>query len=777
MGAMQFAYEQGAVAAQAEVRAHERGIPSVSGTFYMYATFDMGPDNPAPYRAGRAVGAQTLTLGEQRDGGLVPVISLGLADAFRGDRKVHANDKRAGLAPSGGSSVESKDAFLMPWVFDGALDRFGPFARPGDPQDFRVKIDLETGRATVWTSGRGDDGWFLLAEDMPLLNRVKAINHLRVEQSPGAAGVLDVVVQTRQWAEGERLRPHPLTKPDRVVGPDKGFQFQPMRSIWGMPGRHVAVARKQDFHHAFTDVAQAGPRSLVAVWKNGSHSGGTGGISVALSDDLGRTWREGPLVHPGRVDCPRIQRLKDGSLLILCDVMDRPGCFDVVLYSSRDGGKTWNDKRYIMQPASSHGLAQPSRAVELPDGAWLVTTSCFGGTPFNVTEALHLEFHRSADRGLTWETFSRLDAFPPHHADESSIVPLPGGRLADFAREWRYDGLPGLKAFSNDGGRTWACRELPFSVTGRVCAGLLADGRAMMAFRSGIGRAALWAWIGDPDDPTGFQPAGVHFNDKSSVGIKDGLLHIDSDGRCGQFTQYVMRPPDTADSVIDVTAEVKVVSNRGRAATLSVPYVGKWHIFPDRIELAHDLSAAARVTPGEFHVYRVVRIPGGAKLYVDGALVVETGNVDARTWREAGLLNCSAYCLAFGNDAGIGNAHTNIYAHDISPEVTGCSVWRRVEERLDDPRTGVRQYSWAAGRDGFPDRYQLDHIIEIEASAAGGDQGYSGWIQLDDGSIFVVNYTDDTAPMVMRDPYDSGLLGVPWIRGTFLLPGDLPAGR
>lgn len=36
-------------------------------------------------------------------------------------------------------------------------------------------------------------------------------------------------------------------------------------------------------------------------------------------------------------------------------------------------------------------------------------------------------------------------------------------------------------------------------------------------------------------------------------------------------------------------------------------------------------------------------------------------------------------------------------------------------------------------------------FIEVEASIAGIEQGYSGWVQLDDGRIFVVNYTDDTA--------------------------------
>jgi sialidase-1 len=774
---MLFTYEQGSAAPSSALRVHDLSLPPSSGRLYAYATLEMGPQNPTPYHAGHATGTQKVTLGEQGERGFTPALSFGLADVFRGDRKTHAADTSAARAPSGGNSVPTQDAFLMPWTTDGVLDRFGPWARPGTAQDFKAQIDLAAGRVTLWTCGRGDDDWFLLADDVPLLNRVLVINRLRIEQCPGAQGVRDVCVQSQKWDEGEQVRPHPLAKQDRVVAAGKGFTFQAMRSTWGVPGRHVAVSRKPDFHHAFTDVAQSGPRSLVAVWSNRSHSGGTGGISVALSDDLGRTWREGPLVHAGKVDCPRLQRLQDGTLLILCDIMERPTFVDVILYESLDGGRTWGNPRLILAPeAASQGLGQPTRLVELPDGSWLVGTSGFGGSPWNVTAALHLEFWRSTDRGQTWQSHSRIDEFPPHHVDESSIVPLPDGRLAVFAREWRYDGLPGMKAFSADQGRTWKVQELPFCVTGRVCAGRLADGRVMITFRSGIGRAALWAWIGDPDDPTGFQAAGVHFNDRSSVGLKEGVLHLDNDGRRGQFTQYVLRPPDTADSVLEVTAEVMVVSNQGRAATLSVPYVGRWRLFPDHIELAHDPSLCVSVTPQEFHVVRIVRDGRQAKLYVDGHLALTTDKLDGRTWRETGLLNTSVHCLTFGNDAATGNAHTNIYAHDISPEVSGYSLWRRVEERLDDPRTGTKVFSWSAARDGFPDQYQLDHIVQIEASASGGDQGYSGWVQLEDGRIFVVNYTDDTAPMVMRDPYDSGLLGIPWIRGTFLLPADLREG-
>ncbi len=317
-------------------------------------------------------------------------------------------------------------------------------------------------------------------------------------------------------------------------------------------------------------------------------------------------------------------------------------------------------------------------------------------------------------------------------------------------------------------------QELPFHIHGRTCAGLLRDGRAMVTFRAGIGRNALWAWIGDPDDPTEFQFGGGHINDRCTVGLKEGALHIDSDGALGQFTQYVLRPPDTPQSTVDITVEVQVVANAGHAATLSVPYVGKFRIFPDRIELAHEPSVNVKVVSGEYHTYRVVRTPGNAALYVDGQFALETDNVDERVWR-AGLFSNSLHPPFFGNEVDKVDTTVSVPPHLITPQVTGYSLWRRVEEVLDDPVTGRQVYSWSAASGEFPDQYQLDHIIEVGATIIGGDQGYSGWVELEDGRIFVVNYTDDTAPMLRYDPYQgSALLGIPWIRGTFLLPSDLP---
>jgi hypothetical protein len=304
---------------------------------------------------------------------------------------------------------------------------------------------------------------------------------------------------------------------------------------------------------------------------------------------------------------------------------------------------------------------------------------------------------------------------------------------------------------------------------------------------------------------------GAHYNDASSAGLSEGALHLDNDGRCGQFTRYYLRAPDGPDTRIQVTAEVQVVANAGRAATLSIPYAGALRLFPDHVEMAHDPSLRAEVSPGQFHTYQV-RVDGGRlELRIDGRRALSTDRADDRTVRcDWTPIHLSPYLFAFGNEptflssfeltaqrgehsvvqwqaryeeamAGLRELEaipptlmlgTGVALDQITPWVTGYSLWRRVEARLDHPDSGTREQSWVAGRDGFPDQYQLDRVLEVEASIGGGDQGYSGWTELADGRIFVVNYTDDTAPACPSTPnWPSGLT---WIRGTWLEPSDVP---
>ncbi len=729
---LSFTYEEDQATAEGTCL-HTANVEPIAGRAYVYCTFEMGTQNPVPHVDGKPQALQKVTLGQRTEAGFVPAVRFGLDDNRR---------------------CKDDEVRMTTWVSDGRIDRYGPVARPGTECDFKLKLDLTGQRLWLWTSRPGDDDWFLLGDSLRLIDpTVTAINEVQVEQFPGAAGISALTIQAEPWSAAQPVRPHPLAKPDRLVGPGRGFTFQQMRSVWRKAGRHVTIMRDPDRWFGFPDVCQVDENTLACAYVDGPGHGGGWDLFVQLSNDLGQTWGEPIHVDGKGCKCPRIQRLQDGTLLISDDHTHT----SVAFYASTDGGKTWI-KRPSIDPKTTTGKDRiwiPGRVLEMPDGSWLVPCSWFGGFE-GLENTERLQIFRSTDRGESWEFISDLHQYPPHNLSEPSMVRLADGGLVVYTREWREDGIPSIRGYSSDGGETWEAHEVPFPVSGRTAAGLLSDGRVMITFRSGVGTSALWAWIGDPLDPTGFQPLGIHHNDRYSVGLKDGGLHIDTDGARDQQTTYILRAPDSRQTTIDLTVEVKVVENKGWGPSVSVPWVGTFCLFPDRVELAHDPSVKIDVTPGEFHTYRIVRKPGNIRLYVDGELALDTDQVDESTILRAPSQICSTYQLTFGDRA-------------RSSDGTGYSIWRRVEEILDDPVTGRKVLSWSAESGRFPDQNQLDHIVEVDATISLWDQGYSGWTELSDGRIFVVNYTDDTTPGVRSDRSSNS-----WIRGTYLLPEDLP---
>ena len=303
-----FTYAQGTSAPETDrgnstCRTHQQSLPPTAGIVYVYGSFGPLKANPAELMDGEPSGSQTVTIGRTDAGKFTPAVSFGMV-----------KDTHAGLG---------KRAMLLPWLLDGQFDRYGMFARPHTPYDFRLKIDLENNRLTAWVSGRGDDDWFLLAEDAPLQNPVDAIDSVRAEQNIGAPNV-ELTIRSAPWSEAEQVQSHPQSKGNRQVVDGADFKFQSMRSLWAQSERHVTIARnnpktapKETAWLGFPDVVQADPNTLVCSFTAGGAHGGRGPILVSRSADLGKTWSTPVAIHPSGVNCSRIQKLQGGSLLIL----------------------------------------------------------------------------------------------------------------------------------------------------------------------------------------------------------------------------------------------------------------------------------------------------------------------------------------------------------------------------------------------------------------------------------------------------------------------------
>lgn len=181
-------------------------------------------------------------------------------------------------------------------------------------------------------------------------------------------------------------------------------------------------------------------------------------------------------------NCPRIQRLADGRLLILCDVFPSPPdertdlreCY-IVFWFSDDKGLTWSEPQHT----NVYGIV-PDRVVELPSGDWLLAThlAMEGDVPrdrFATSgegpKLAEIAF-RSSDQGGNWEGPVIVGRDPRYNLCEGrtwdGVYPtpmdgchrpvcgiLPSGKILTTYR-YRQPGTSRFHAASQSAEATWS---------------------------------------------------------------------------------------------------------------------------------------------------------------------------------------------------------------------------------------------------------------------------------------------------------------------------------
>lgn len=257
----------------------------------------------------------------------------------------------------------------------------------------------------------------------------------------------------------------------------------------------ITVSRDDTLSQAMPDIALSGDVTLVCAFRESSlytqrdlppplPDGLHSRISVRRSHDEGNTW--GPVAPVGGVrkeygylNCPRLCRLQDGTILLAVDWLppgDSPeaekaktSC--VWLWRSSDKGETWDGP----QKTSIYGLVPSLK--QLQDGTLLC-----GVSAWNEVNEENMLVHRSNDLGHTWEGPILVAESPGYNFSEGDFVELDEGQIVCYLRE---NGLVGLKTLSADGGRTWhgPYRTGLLSCQGRPSAGLLRSGEVFVTYR------------------------------------------------------------------------------------------------------------------------------------------------------------------------------------------------------------------------------------------------------------------------------------------------------
>ncbi len=223
---------------------------------------------------------------------------------------------------------------------------------------------------------------------------------------------------------------------------------------------------------------------FAAVRGGDAHVGPRGRLDWVRSADKGKTWTRGLLADAEMDDRnPAVGQLRSGTLVVgyTIDRSYEPSGKRVMplvrdslwTVRSTDRGKTWEKPVKSPVPVAD-GVSPYGKMVELADGTLLMSAYHERGPKLEHETAL---VYRSRDGGKTWGDSTVI----ADHFNETSLTPLPDGRLLAVARA--HQGQYLAVTASSDRGRTWppvrritGDNEHPADVI------VLKDGRLLLVF-------------------------------------------------------------------------------------------------------------------------------------------------------------------------------------------------------------------------------------------------------------------------------------------------------
>ena len=540
----------------------------------------------------------------------------------------------------------------------------------------------------------------------------------------------------------------------RAVPDDRKFVIADQNSY----PADLVCPNPRGWYHSVANVVAA-PSGLVAVYRlSDSHSAVSTHIMVAYSSDGGRTWQGHRSIshrnvweHNSVWVAPQLSRLRDGRLVIICDLGHRtsgddwprlafwqqpPRGMSNHLFWSEDNGRTWS------QPVQCDDVGgEPGYIVDLSDGTLVYTrTEPIETDLFEIPPPPgYNRYHRntavfSDDRGKTWNRTATISDDPNHSDSEVGIVELDPGHLLAITRIGFANGAfgqPSRLVHSYDYGRTWQQPQLAPFYGQRTAVHKLRSGKLLVTYRNRWGTFASYAFLCDPAEQLRFEPASFIW-DESRCRLEKGCLTLTTDREPESQVFFSLYPALTSRARVELEAELRLADQTSEGCDL---FAGcRVRITPHELCLTESSQKEATLhsTTGspsvgddaptlparripldttQWRRYKIVRSEGEIAVYVDGCLCLQ---------EPSSILG--ARLVRFGSN------------------LRGISHWRSVSVSVDNPQGHSINWSWRADSGTYPDQFRRDRMIRLDATA---DSGYSNWDQLEDGTIVIADYAND----------------------------------
>ena len=233
--------------------------------------------------------------------------------------------------------------------------------------------------------------------------------------------------------------------------------------------------------HAST-IAQT-KTGMVAAWFGGKHEKNSD-VGIWVSRHDGSSWSKAAKVASGaegeekEFACwnPVLFQAKEGPLLLFYKVGPSPSRWWGVMTSSRDGGKTWENRHKLGKDDKIGHLLGPvkNKPIQLVDGSILCGSS-------SEHKGWRVHFELTKDLGKTWEVIGPINDGKEFGAIQPSILTYPDGRMHIMCRSQQN---VITQSWSEDGGKTWSKMsgtKLPNPSAG-TDAVTLQDGRQLLVY-------------------------------------------------------------------------------------------------------------------------------------------------------------------------------------------------------------------------------------------------------------------------------------------------------
>lgn len=551
----------------------------------------------------------------------------------------------------------------------------------------------------------------------------------------------------------------------------------------------LPCANPRGWYHSVANVVST-PEGLVASYRlTDNHCAVDTHIMVARSIDGGRTWIDHQRIARANVwehhrvwVAPQMSRLRDGRLVIICDLGQRTthqgwpmlsdwqkpgrGMWNY-LFWSEDHGRTWSD------PVQCDAVGgEPGFIIETADGTLLYTATISDRTDLIEDPPLPWGdiYYRniltaSTDGGKTWAKRSDVTDAPFHGDCEVGLVELAPDHLLAVTRIGFSGGSlgnPSRFVHSYDNGRTWEKATMAPFYGQRVMVGRLQDGRLFATFRNRWGTFATYGFAWREDERFGYEPNSFIWEEERCQ-LAGNVLRAETAPGQEHEVLFGFYPALDRRARVEMELEVRIPEvEPGGWGLVSVGI--SLHLLPNGIAI--EQADASERSVDATGVVSHKSLPEGEAAGSGNIVHLDLTQFQRlRFVREGGLLTVTS-------------GSQTLFEMDVADRLErpvrfgaqgGARVeWKSASVKVTHPGDESIDWSWFAASGSFPDQFRRDRMILLSRSA---DTGYSGWAQLEDGTVVITDYTNDSFK-----GYDADGVGRPTLIKAYRIQPELIPG-